>query len=522
MRLIQLIALFTLFFWMTVHGQVVNSYSLTSSQSNPLPQSNSFDKIVPRGDTIWLGSGRGLSFTTDAGRSWRLFTDAETFDGKGVSAIAVRGNTIWVASAYTTVTDNQSYPTGGGLHYSSDRGASWTFLAQPVDTGKVDTLIYGRNKIPTLAVTVPQQNVTYDLALTSNAVWTANWAGMLRKSTNNGKTWQRIVLPPDNLNHVSPSDTLHFSMSPVEKYFKDDTLYNKDTLHASLNHSVFSLFASDDSTMWVGTANGINKSTDGGISWRKFNHQNQLKPISGNFVVCITEQRWKTKKIVWAATTNAVDPDEKRGVSFSTDGGETWGTALLGDFAHNIAVRDSIVYVAADGGLYRTADFGQSWTRSGSILDLTNLQRFASVRVTGTAAKGDTVWVGGDDGLAYTIDSPSQLFGSVWKIFRTYVPVQASGKTYSYPLPFTPAADVVRIHYSTSGKTVPVTIRIFDFAMTPVKALLRGATRDGSVEHDEIWDGRDDSGRRVSNGVYFYRIEMENIDPQWGKIFVLQ
>lgn len=522
MRRIQLIALCTFALLMAAQAQPANSYSSTLMQLSSLPQSNSVDKIVPRGDTIWVGSGTGLSYTTDAGKSWRLFTATETFDGKSVTAIAIRGNTIWVASEYSVNQDNQSYPTGGGLRYSTDRGSTWTFLPQPVDTGKVDTLIYGRNKIPALAITVPEQNVTYDMALTSNAVWTANWAGMLRKSTNQGKTWERIVLPPDNLNQISPTDSLHFSMSGVDKYFSGDTLYNKDTLHASLNYSVFSVFAADDSTIWVGTANGINKSADGGISWRKFNHQNQLKPISGNFVVCITEQRWNSNKFIWAATSNAADPDEKRGVSFSSDGGETWGTALLGEFAHNIAVRDSIVYVAADGGLYRSADFGQSWTRSGTIADPTNLQRFASPRVTGTAAKGDTVWVGGDDGLAYTIDSPAQSFGSSWRVLRTYVPVQASGKTYSYPLPFSPASEVVRIHYSTSGKTVPVTIRIFDFAMAPVKTLLRGATRVGSVEHDEIWDGRDDRGRRVSNGVYFYRVEIQESDPQWGKIFVLQ
>lgn len=515
-------ALSTAVLWMSAHAQIVSSYSLTTTQSSSLPQSNSISKIVPRGDTIWVGSGKGLSYTTDAGRSWKLFTAAETFDGKSVTAIAARGNSIWVASEYSVKHDNQWVQTGGGLHYSTDRGSTWTFLPQPVDTGKVDTLTYGRNKIPALAITVPEQNVTWDLTLTHNAVWTASWAGMLRKSTNLGKSWQRIVLPPDNLNRISPSDTLHFSMSGVEKFFKDDPLYNKDTLHASLNHAVFSVYASDDSTLWVGTANGINKSTDGGISWRKFNHQNQLNPISGNFVVCITEQRWKSKRIVWAATCNAVDPDEKRGVSFSTDGGESWETALLGDFAHNIAVHDSIVYVAADGGLYRSSDFGQSWTRSGSIVDPANLQRFATSRMTGTAVKGDTVWVGSDEGLAYTFDSQAQSFGSSWKVLRTYVPVQASGKTYSYPLPFSPAAEVVRIHFSTASRTSPVTIRIFDFAMAPVKTLLRGATRNGSVEHDETWDGRDDFGRRVSNGIYFYRIEIQDSDPQWGKIFVLQ
>ena len=226
--------------------------------------------------------------------------------------------------------------------------------------------------------------------------------------------------------------------------------------------------------------------------------------------------------MVWAATSNAVDPGERRGVSFTSDGGETWGTALLGEFAHNIAVRDSIVYVATDGGLYRTCDFGSSWQKSGTIYDPTTLQQFATSVVYGVGVKGDTVWVGGPDGLAFTVDSPGSPFGSSWRVFRTYQEVASTGTTYSYPLPFSPASEVVRIHYSTGGGDLPVTIKIFDFAMQPVKTLIQNAVRSGSREHDELWDGRDDSRRRVSNGAYFYRVEIENKEPQWGKIFVLQ
>jgi hypothetical protein len=369
---------------------------------------------------------------------------------------------------------------------------------------------------------VPQQNITYDIALTRSAVWIASWGGMLRKSTDNGNSWQRIILPPDNLDHIAPSDTLRFALSNVNKFFASDPLYNKDTLRASLNHVMFSLHASNDTTIWVGTANGINKSTDGGISWTKFNHQNQLQPISGNFVVAIAEQVWRSKQYIWAATNNAVDSDEKRGVSFSQDGGHSWGTALLGEFTHDIAARDSMVYIAADGGLYRSADFGISWTRSGTIFDPTTLQRFASPVVYGVGLKGDTVWVGGPEGLAYTIDSPSQSFGNSWKVFRTYEQLSSAGGTYSYPLPFSPASEVVRIHYATASQSSQVTIRIFDFGMQPVKTLLRDATRRGSAELDETWDGRDDLNRRVANGVYFYRVEIGDASPQWGKILVLQ
>ena len=507
---------------LSLRAQIPSSFRLASPDLSPLLKSNTVSDILVRGDTVWIGSGIGPSFTIDAGAHWFNLANTLTFDDKSVSAIAAQGDQVWVATAYTTTFDNVAHQTGHGLHYSLDHGTTWSFIPQPVDTGKVDTLVYGINKIPALAVTVPQENLTFDIAFANHFVWIADFGGMLRKSSDLGATWERVILPPDDLDEISPNDSLKFDLSNVLKIFSGDSLHAADTLSENLNHRVFSVYAGDDSTIWVGTADGINKSTDGGTSWRKFNHQNQQHPISGNFVVAINEQRWGARRIVWAATVNAVDPDEQRGVSFSDDGGATWQTALLGEFAHNIAFQDSIVYIAADGGLYRSADNGVSWLRSGTIYDPLTLQRFATSVMYAVAAQGDTVWVGGPDGLAYTIDSPSEPFGSTWRVFRTYEEVGNAAKTYSYPLPFSPANEVVRIHYSTQGRTVPVTIRIFDFGMQPVKTLIRNATRSGSQEHDEIWDGRSDSGRRVANGVYFYRVEVEGKDPIWGKILVLQ
>lgn len=505
-----------LLFCVQLSAQVVSSFRLQDIVSSPLPKSNSINDIVVTRDSIWVGMGRGLSLTTDKGKSWRHFSNTLTFDEKGSSALAVRENEIWVATAYTTTLDNASIPTGHGLHYTTDRGLTWQFISQPVDTGKVDTLTYGINKIPALAITVPQQNVTFDIALTKNTVWITSWAGMLRKSTNHGTSWQRVILPPDNLNRISPTDTLKFQLSNVRKVF------NGDTLTENLNHLVFAVYASNDSTIWVGTAGGINKSTDGGVSWRKFTHQNQPKPISGNYIGGIREQRWKSKRMIWAITNTAFDPDEKRGVSFSDDGGESWGTITFGDFMRDVAFKDSIVYIASDGGLYRTNDFGKTIIHAGTIYDPTTLQRFTENKINAVAVQGDTVWIGGSEGIAYTIDTPAEPFGKTWRIFRTYQPVENASKTYSYPLPFSPDDETVRIHYSTQGKTASVTIRIFDFAMQPVRTLIQNAQRGGSYEHDELWNGTDNANRRVANGVYFYRVEIEGNEPLWGKIFVLQ
>ncbi len=42
---------------------------------------------------------------------------------------------------------------------------------------------------------------------------------------------------------------------------------------------------------------------------------------------------------------------------------------------------------------------------------------------------------------------------------------------------------------------------------------------EGAVDY---WDGTDDAGQMVPNGVYFYRIEKDSGDPFFGKILVLK
>ncbi|MEX2115515.1 MAG: hypothetical protein WEB37_01410 [Bacteroidota bacterium] len=492
-------------------AQGIQSFEFSTFPS-ARPYSNAVDVLTVSRDTVWVGTGKGPSVSID-GSSWHHYANAAGFGTRGVSAITIDDRIVWISSAYVERRDENFVQTGAGLHWSSDRGTTWTSLGQPVDAGTVDTLVYGINRIRALAVTVPQQNITYDIALTADAVWIASWAGGLRKSTDRGATWTRVILPPDNLDSIAPTDTLDFDLAPSGGALN---------LRPNYNHVAFSVHASDDTTLWVGTAAGINKSTDGGISWRRFSHQNLAQAISGNFVVALHEQRVGTEQILWAATVNAIDQSEYPAASYSTDGGTSWSVTLAGERVHNFASRDSIVYVASSRGVFRSSDRGISWLRSGSVYDETNNQRFVRQELYAVAAKGDTVWVGGSEGTAYTIDSPSQVFGASWRVFRAYEPVGNSPITYAFPLPFSPDDEVVRLHYGTGGLARSVTIRVYDFSMQPVKTLLQNAPRSGSQEHDEIWDGKDDRGNRVSNGVYFYRVEIEDKEPLWGKILVIK
>jgi hypothetical protein len=486
---------------LTGHLQVLSQGLL----STRIP-SNSVSHLQVVGDTLWLGTAKGLSRSSDHGQTWENFRQVADFADLGIFAVAVQGNTIWASTGHEEKVDNDFVPTGSGLTYSLDAGHSWHHLQQPMDAPSDSFIQYGVNRMKILPIIVPEQNVTYDISSTAGTVWIASWASGLRKTTDNGQTWQRIILPPDNYNRISPSDTLTFIVDPRQ----------------NVNFTPFSVLAHSDSEIWAGTAGGINKSTDGGLSWVKFNHANQDSSVLGNWVIRIKEQRFKGKRRIWCTNWVAEDPSEKFGMSYTENGGLSWHNLLHGVKANDFAFKDTVVYVATDDGLYRTDDDGHSWNRASSIVDAVNQQSFSTHTIFSVAVQGNTVWIAGNDGIASTMDDASHPFGQSWVVERTFVPVGSSPLTYAYPNPFSPANEVVRLHYSTGGNDSNVKIRIFDFGMNLVKTLLRQALRSGAYEHDEIWDGRDESGRRVSNGVYFYKVEIDNGSAAWGKVIVLQ
>ena len=486
--------------------------SLNSSSTFQL--SNSVTDIAIQGDTIWLGTGKGLSRSTDGGRTWKNYYDTPEFGKEDISALAVRGKNIWAATAHSVEKDGQSLPEGTGLRYSSDGGTTWKVIPQPVDVNNVDTLINdGKRFIRALGITTAINNITYDIALTGNTVWICSFAGMARKSTDNGTTWERVIIPPDNLTSIGPNDSLVFDLSPSGGALN---------LQNNLNHRAFSVMTENDSTIWIGTAGGINKTTDGGISWKKFSNQTQSNPISGNFVVALAKQSSNGKDVIWAST-NPTESNQKRGISFSEDGGLNWKQTLIGEFAHNFGFKDDIAYVPTDNGIFRSDDFGNSWTQTGTIYDKANRQRYTQSKFFAANSWGDTAWFGGGDGLIKTIDNATHYFGSNWTISHTSQQVPSQTETYAYPNPFAPDDEVVRIHYGT-GKTYPakVTMRIFDFGMNLVDTPVQNALREANRDHDEIWNGRNQNGTFVTNGVYFYQLVIDNDEPRWGKILVIQ
>lgn len=502
-------------------------FKISKAQKNQVsniaisPNSNGIDDIIALGDTVWLGTDNGPSLSTDGGNSWQNFGGTKDFGSEGTSAIGYDNGTFWVATAHTSEINNEQVQVGSGLHYTTDGGNTWVNIPQPTDSSYDSSLVYGVNngtdypKIRALPVTVPQQNVTYDIAFTPGTVWITSWASGLRKSTDMGKTWQRVLLPSDSLNEINPNERLNFSLRP------------KTGNEGNNNHLCFSVIAVNDSTLYVGTADGINKSTDGGVSWVKFNHQNETNAISGNWVVALAYN--KITHSIWAGTRQAEDQSEFYAVSYSTDGGQNWKTTLSGETIWNIGFKGQDVICASNNGAFRTNNNGLTWILPTSITEIKNGAPDFTLHAStfySVAASGNIIWLGSGSGLAKLNETSGQMWKGDWTIYFASAPLKSTSEAYAYPNPFSPRVDQnIYFKYSTGGTTRKVTIRIFDFGMNYVRTIIQNQPRNLSLSSrpdPATWDGRDDKGNFVTNGVYFYRIDVGSGKPIFGKIIVIQ
>ncbi len=498
-----------------------NSFRKTNDET---PLSNGITDIVTDGDIIWLGTSRGISLSTDNGATWKNFYDTPEIESRGISAIDFKHGVLWAAKSYREELNGESVQVGGGLVYTTDMGETWTKIPQPVDDPGDSLITYGVNTIRALPVIVTQQNVTFDISISGKAVWITSWAGGLRKTADMGETWQRVVLPPDYLNSIKPSDTLYFSLQPVAGEFGPE---------AYLNHALFSVFADGEDVIYAGSAGGINKSTDGGVSWRKFTRDNQVKPISGNWVIGISVDQYDGS--VWAVTRRAEGENEYSAISASFDDCDSWETYFPNEKGWNVDFRyyyddngviiNSEPIVSLQDGFFRRAENGDDWnaplnivdSETGTVLSATN---FYSAATNFASDGNDYIWLATNNGLA-RLKENGQMWQGDWKVFFASQKLKDATETYAFPNPFSPNLERVNIKYSLNSGAGNVTIRIFNFDMTLVKTLIQNVSRPVGIDLFETWDGRDEFGNVVSNGVYFYRIDV-GADPVYGKIMVMR
>lgn len=491
------------------------SLTLSAPSSNPSSNIVSYFGFNEARGELWLGTLGGLNVVSDTSLQFRAVAEFPRFNRQGVQSLAVLGDVIWAA----TSTRRDGQPTGDGLIFSLDGGRTWTERAQPLDRPTDTIEIYGINALKALPIIVPQQNVIYSLSIRKpsptqpqGSVWVATWSGGIRRTTNNGASWQRIALPPDNVRSIKPTDTLRFALEP------------RRGARGELTFLGFSVLAASDGSVWCGTVDGVCRTTEADSlypSWTKFNRR--FSGLTGNWIIAIREQLTSNDTTIWLASWRAEDNAERFGVSFTSDNGRTWQTALENERIYDFAFNGDTVYAVGSNGLFVSADNGRTWLNKRNLIDKSNPRRFIGASaefyggfVQALSTGGKRLWVGTADGTAISDNG-----GSDWTILRANKPVPSESRAYAYPNPFAPNLDgQVRIRYKLAADGA-VTIRILDFAMNVVATPVKSQFRRGDREEEDSWNGKTDAGGKVPNGAYFYAIEVKGQETIYGKILVL-
>lgn len=478
--------------------------------------SNSIANLHADAATVWVGPF--LNYSNDRGATWYVAESDSLFGSENrLFSIDVNDNIVVAGLGRSDNTGGQSVQTAAGFLISEDAGQTFSYRFPQLDSPSDDTQQYGVSVLPALPIIVPQQSPPFDIDYSpqSGDIWVAGWASGIRRSADMGRTWSRVVLPPDNLDFITPEIEYSFAVEPQ----RGGT--------GSLNHMGFAVLVDEGGTIWAGTAGGLNRSTDGGHAWQRFKADGSSRSLTGNWIISIEEQATANQPIIWMASWNTGDvgggASGKFGVTYTQDGGATFRQALLGERIYDFAFDGSRVYAAGDNGLFISDDGGRVWRSISRFKDsgLPGRSVRPDARVFSVEVDGGVLWVGTTDGLLRSLDD-----GQSWTIFHVNIPLHPQKPSasvpdvdaYAYPNPFSKGDDsFVRIKYELRSAGT-VDIRLFDFGMNLVREMTFSAT---SGVNESVWDGADDNGVRVANGTYFYEIRTGNSRFR-GKILVIE
>ncbi len=561
----------------------VVSAATVSLQAAPslLPQTPHQEAVPPVpgllgtkiGDIVW--SGRYLWIVTEHGLArldpkdsnglkdsdWVTFTEAHGLGRGAVSALAASGDTVWAATLFdTTLGSGQA---GGGLSFSLDGGETWGHI--PNET------IFDPSR-PSFAggPSTPVNNACFGLALDGDTIWAAFFAGSSVRSRDAGRTWERVL--PDGADEIVYflgendaekfrifADSLANSGDADEERVREARAAADSLDLQSYVHRTFSALAYDD-TVWIGTSAGVARSFDGGTTWKHsraaFDEfgERLAGSLSANWVVALARQRRPGGSVVWAGANLRPTTLETAGINFSADNGESWQFGGP-TFAWGFAFAEYAVWAASNDGLLRSGDGGLTWetvivedlhagcpaSRAACPPSRDFLREpFVGVEIAPNPEGGKTLWVGAENGLgqAAVADSNGESVTDIeWRILVFPLKTRAfdsgdflgeggaadpdSTLTYAAPSPFAPSrGEHTRIVFGLQNPA-EVSISLYDFASRPVRELVENQPRSGQGYHYINWDGRDEDGDLVANGVYFYRLSTDAGDHAFGKVVVL-
>ncbi|MEX0720659.1 MAG: hypothetical protein WD059_08335 [Balneolaceae bacterium] len=520
----KLIVLF-LFIPITAQAQIVGP---VSSPENSIRQ-NGVSTIATYGDTVWISPALNRNIGNAA--EWYSPENADSVVGGigRVFSLALGRDTVVAGLGFSRETEDGSVPAAYGYYTSTDGGILWdyhSFLLDP-QTEDDTTFLYGGEIYNRLRITVPEQSPPYDIDYAGNVILSVNWASGLLRSSDFGESWERIVIPPYNVQNLTPDEDDYFWITCLSRS-SDGGCSETENKYNSIeddNLKGFSIHIDSQNRVWFGSAGGINVShnaltapTDS-ISWKHVSFDNASDGLTGDWIISIQEEP-ETGRI-WMTNWIASDQNESHSIVYTEDEGETFTQMLVGEKINDIGFKDGHVFAAGDNGLFISPDGGATWIKSPQIKSPNTFIK-PSAAFQSVATTTDRVWIGTDDGIASTDD-----YGKMWEITRVNFPLEGGNlydpearnvESYAYPNPFSPSVyEVVRIKFEVQQQG-NVKVRIFDFGMNLVREVENDSFTPGTYE--AVWDGYDNHGRKVANAPYIYVIESGDKKIS-GKILVV-
>lgn len=495
--------------------------------------SNQIVDIRLGNDKLFFGTSGGLGYLDlDGSYFFKSFMNDSLPYGSNPSVVTkqLEDSYIVVASGGQSIDiASETYPSGTGIGYSLNNGESWHYKNQPVDpipdgNSKYQIMSWGGQDLNQLAVTTQINNITYDLAIIGDYIYSASWAGGIRRfkfqnielglPDDDLNPWESIPLPMDN------QSILNCGFIDIQEY----ELNPNDPINGgSHNHKGFSVFSHNDSTIWVGTAGGINKGiidqNTNCIDWEHFNSLNH--GFSGNWVIGFNYQIDKNR--IWAITwsTGGI---ERNALSYTDDDGITWNVPYqleeLNIKFYNIYILNSTIYASSEEGLWKSND-GENWVLFPNIVGSDGQQILSQIVYSSIISDeiNETLWVGTPDGVAKTENS-----GLDWTIYR-YIGEEIYKDQYNliesfyvYPNPTSGYARFAFENYTSNSK-----LDIFNFSMEKVIGLKNPILFENDIYNNTgefFWDCKNSYGHKVANGVYFCRLKNDNT-TKWTKIMVI-
>lgn len=434
---------------------VSNDSGRTWTARSVIPGNPLATKLALFGDTLLVGTARGIFRSPDQGLTWSASRAGLPNNGEpSVQALEVNGDKFYLGTSIYG-----SFPNyAPQVYVSSDSGQSWAALGSTITM-----LVGGLSLTPAV----------YSLAFDGANVYAANSYGVAQFD---GQGWSEVVQGrglPLNLQGTSfarSGDTLLYGTISGGVFSFSKGATNWQASNSGLTAANVNVIATNEQSIFISAgAAGTYRSDDNGQSWTRMTGIQAItgRPVIVNQIVTKGNQIFagtadggvfysKNNGVTWGAinrgfflpTLNifdmALSKDKVYILQGATlysfiEGSEEWGRVLSGTLsAIRLAFGENVIYGGGSGGVHRSTDDGFSF----------QLVPISEVSIVGTlAARGKEVFAGGFGPNVTPRLLYSNNEGASYQLTR----LTSSARGFAFNSEFTYCAATGGFFYSTNG-----------------------------------------------------------------------